>query len=214
MTFTPDIPRTGQTLGNSRPQVVGNFTTIHRAFSVDSASGNQTGDHFDYDTANEGKHLRVRLPAIGVTPPTTAAGEGAIYTQDIGGGVINPFFRRESNGASLNLLGLNLIQSGTITNVNTTLQDMGSDVPINSIGFYVLTSALGGQGPSGYGGWFSNATIVYPQIFTFATNTGAASSFISSFFPISPPTTLKIRIATTLSGFDGDYNYYIYQINT
>lgn len=211
MTFTPDIPRTGQTLGNSRPQVVGNFQTIHRAFSVDSASGNQTGDHFDYDTANEGKHLRVRLPVIGVAP-TTAAGEGAIYTKDIGAGVVNPFFRRETNGAEFNLLNFILLGSGTVTWASTgTVEILGAGanpVPANSFGILRLF-ATGFF--SAIGTWSSTIDNSLPDFFLSAPLTGSTgtSAFAGSTNLFVPNLNLQVFLRSGQAL--GPYNFEIYQ---
>ncbi len=63
MSYTLDIPADGQSLGNSKPQVRGNFTTIYNAFAV---------NHVALDALPQGVHSRVDFQEVAnPTPPTT-----------------------------------------------------------------------------------------------------------------------------------------------
>lgn len=110
MTFTPNIPASGQSLGNSRLQVLNNFAILRSTIAT---------DHVDVNASGNGKHKFVHLPVqtSPVPPPTTAALEGALYTKDVGSGVTQLFYRRESNGAEIQITngtGLNEVSvSGT-----------------------------------------------------------------------------------------------------
>lgn len=92
MTFTPNIPAVGQSLGNSRPQVLNNFAVLRSTIAE---------NHFDVNDADAGKHGTAIFPEVGnpsfPNPPTTAANEGALYTKD-SGGTTQLFWRQESNG--------------------------------------------------------------------------------------------------------------------
>lgn len=63
-TFTPDMPFTGQTLGNSRQQVLDNFASLRETIS--QGSGNPgVGDkpnHIDVNDSGAGKHIFVEMP--------------------------------------------------------------------------------------------------------------------------------------------------------
>lgn len=100
MSYTTGIPRSGQSLGNSRPQVQGNFDYINTAFAV---------NHVAFNAAGVGKHIYVQMPERDGTPskpiPTTAANEGALYTKEAQS-ITNLFWRQESNGTEVQLTNI------------------------------------------------------------------------------------------------------------
>ncbi|HEX4374890.1 MAG TPA: hypothetical protein VHZ50_16415 [Puia sp.] len=70
MTYTLGIPADGQSLGNSKPQVRQNFTTIFNAFAV---------NHVALDSLPQGVHNRVDLQQVSTpTPPPTL---NTLFTQ-------------------------------------------------------------------------------------------------------------------------------------
>lgn len=69
MTFTPNIPASGQSLGSSRTQVVNNFTNYLNLVSQDHVAPNAMG---------QGKHNKSTYVVQG-SDPTTASGEAALY---------------------------------------------------------------------------------------------------------------------------------------
>lgn len=70
MSYTLGIPADGQSLGNSKPQVRGNFTTIFNAFAV---------NHVALDSLPQGIHKRVDL--LEVSTPAPLAGMDTLYAQ-------------------------------------------------------------------------------------------------------------------------------------
>lgn len=86
------LPNAGQTLGNSRSDIRGNFDTINTAFSV---------DHVEYALGDQGKHNRVTLPnqAAG-SGVATGATEGMVYSrQGVNSGTTELFYKRQSIAA-------------------------------------------------------------------------------------------------------------------
>lgn len=80
MSFTPNIPASGQTLGNSRPQVLANFATLRTTISNATQP-----NHIDVNNAGAGKHIFVQMPVQ--TPGAAnlpAANEGGFITQTVG----------------------------------------------------------------------------------------------------------------------------------
>lgn len=73
MTYYPTIPQSGQTLGNSRPQVQGNFNLIQQTISQ---------DHIPIGSAGQGKHNRCTYP-IQTQSPATATGECDLYSRTL-----------------------------------------------------------------------------------------------------------------------------------
>lgn len=63
------VPQSGQTLGQTRVPIFGNFTTINAAFLV---------DHVEYNTTGQGKHNKVTFPAQSPAP-TFLSGEEGLY---------------------------------------------------------------------------------------------------------------------------------------
>lgn len=92
MSFTPGIPSDGQSLGNSKPQVRGNFTVINDTMSINHVAMNSLG---------AGKHKFLQMPEQG-SAPTTISNEGSLYTKEAQG-ITNLFWRQESNGSEIQL---------------------------------------------------------------------------------------------------------------
>lgn len=87
MTYTTGIPTTGQSLGNSRPQVQNNFTYINTTLKV---------NHF-FNEGNAGKHRYIQIPELGLTPtPPTAINEGLLYVKEAQT-IANLFWRQENS---------------------------------------------------------------------------------------------------------------------
>lgn len=87
MSFTPNIPASGQTLGSSRQQVLNNFAALRSTIS--QGSGNpapgQTPNHIDVNNAGAGKHIFVQMP-VQIPGPLNLplSGEGGLITQTVG----------------------------------------------------------------------------------------------------------------------------------
>lgn len=116
MSFTPSIPASGQTLGNSRLQVVNNFSSLRTTISNATKP-----NHIDVNNVGAGKHIFVQIP----TQSPSAAnlplnGEGGLITQNIGGSS-ELFYSRD--------------------NVNTHYQMTGSR-SLGSSGYSVIFGAL------------------------------------------------------------------------
>lgn len=94
MSFTPNIPQTGQSLGNSRTQVLNNFAALRAA---------EAQNHMDVNDANAGKHKFIQYVVQG-SDPTTAANEIARYTKVVSA-VAREFLRLPSNGAVFQVSG-------------------------------------------------------------------------------------------------------------
>lgn len=59
MSFTPGIPASGQSLGNSRTQVLNNFSSLRSTLDT---------DHVDVNEADAGQHIQVTLNDFGSFP--------------------------------------------------------------------------------------------------------------------------------------------------
>jgi len=75
MSFTKDIPNTGQKLGNTRDPIRNNFTAINNNIGVDHF--NMTSDAFG------GRHKLIRLPRALGQSPGTGSNEYALYTKTV-----------------------------------------------------------------------------------------------------------------------------------
>lgn len=71
MTFTPGIPASGQSLGNSRTQVLNNFAVLRSTIAT---------NHIDVNNAGAGKHNLAEF-VVQSTAPATAASEVACYSR-------------------------------------------------------------------------------------------------------------------------------------
>lgn len=107
MSFTPNIPTTGQTLGQTKFAIQDNFTTLRNSLAI---------DHIDVNLAEQGKHKFIHLRLIGSagnpTPPITDASEGAFFHQDaLGRGVV--FWKTVSNTNTIQMTGVPPIVSAS-----------------------------------------------------------------------------------------------------
>ena len=94
MTCSPGIPASGQSLGSSRTQVLGNFTNYFNVVSQDHVAPNATG---------EGKHNKSTYPVhLAAADPVTIAGEVAVYCKLLGA-IPTLFLRPENNGNPINV---------------------------------------------------------------------------------------------------------------
>lgn len=108
MTFTPNIPASGQSLGNSRTQVLGNFSNYNNVVSQDHVAPNASG---------QGKHKQSTYTELSLDA-TTLANEIAVYCKDVSG-VSRLFQRLESNGT---VIPFSPIFTTNVIVVNTTNQ--------------------------------------------------------------------------------------------
>lgn len=93
MSFTPNIPQSGQSLGQTRDNVRNNFANYNTVMSVNHVAPNNAG---------QGKHNFCEFPTQGVNPngaPATSAGEVAVYCKTIGG-VPELFMQKENQLAN------------------------------------------------------------------------------------------------------------------
>lgn len=98
MTFTTNIPVSGDTLGGTRDRIRTNFQEIANVESV---------NHIAFNQVDEGKHKFLQMPEqpgiinqVGVPlPPTTLVNEGGLYTKvATNPAQTNLIFRAENNG--------------------------------------------------------------------------------------------------------------------
>ena len=75
MTFTPNIPQTGQSLGQTRDAVRNNFTNYNTVMSVNHVAPNSAG---------QGKHTFAEF-IVQAQSPATAASEVALYSRTLNG---------------------------------------------------------------------------------------------------------------------------------
>lgn len=93
MTYTPDIPVTGESLGSTRDRIRANFQQIDEVEAI---------NHVAFNEADKGKHKYMQMPEVtasGAGVPSTAVNEGGLYTNvGTNPAEVNLFFRSESDG--------------------------------------------------------------------------------------------------------------------
>lgn len=81
MTFTPNIPASGETLGASRTEVLNNFASLRSTIS-NAVQPN----HIDVNNTGAGKHIFVQMPVqVAGAANLPAATEGGLITQTVAG---------------------------------------------------------------------------------------------------------------------------------
>lgn len=123
MTYTRDIPATGQTLGETREPIKENFNDIDTKFQV---------DHQEFNETNGGKHKQTTLIEDSSNPTgdkTTGTDEVAIYAkQNLS--KTRPFIRYEGNGLVKSLV--EVVSYGSIQRVGGALA-VGSNNNFNML---------------------------------------------------------------------------------
>lgn len=102
MSFYPGIPSSGQSLGNSRPQVLSNFSSLRDTLAV---------NHVDVNLIGAGKHKFVQMPAQG-SAPITSADEIAEYVKVVSGNA-RVFVRQPNSGTEIQVSGYDPVLSNT-----------------------------------------------------------------------------------------------------
>lgn len=110
MSFTPNIPVSGQSLGQTRDPIRNNFTNYNNVISQDHVAPNNSG---------EGKHNKSTYVAQG-SPPATLSGEIAFFGQVAASGSTEVFLRRDAVATSYQLTGPASSGNGTLLSGGTT----------------------------------------------------------------------------------------------
>lgn len=92
MTYTANVPQSGQTLGFTRPIINSNFTRIAVVFA---------NNHVDFNASGEGKHKFLQMPDQSAAP-STALNEAGFYSKSVSG-VSQLFFKGENSGSEYQL---------------------------------------------------------------------------------------------------------------
>lgn len=81
MSFTPNMPQSGQTLGQTRRPFESNFFTLR---SSQSAAPYGVGDHMDVNNGQlpPGRHKWVRMPDVNADIPAAVASLFSFYVKD------------------------------------------------------------------------------------------------------------------------------------
>lgn len=121
-TFTPGIPATGETLGNSRLEVLNNFASLRETISQGSGNvgvGDQP-NHIDVNDSGAGKHIFVQMPVqtAGVAN-LPAVNEGGLITELKSTGS-ELFYARDNNATRYQMTGPFAINTGSNPTSGTT----------------------------------------------------------------------------------------------
>jgi hypothetical protein len=94
MSFTPNIPVIGQSLGSSRTEVSNNFAVLRSTLAA---------NHIDVNSENAGLHNLASFVAQS-SDPTIATGIVPLYSKTLSStGVTELFFRRENSGTVIQM---------------------------------------------------------------------------------------------------------------
>lgn len=204
MSFTPNLPATGQSLGFTKTPIKDNFAVIRSTIAT---------NHYDVNDPLAGKHKFSVYPSQGTDPVTTTT-EAAIYTKTLG--QVNAVFRsQDSAGAGGKVYQLTRAIDGSFASFGTnnaygtppaTFTQTGgwTFLPgglLLQYGFYGKAGSLGSSG-----------TIQFPIPFTnppFSTvaSLKRSSSGNQAYSISSTPTTTQFQFLSESSGSDGIYWY-------
>lgn len=154
MTFTSNVPVSGDSLGSTRDRIRSNFQQIAIVEAVNHVAFNQTG---------QGKHTFLQMPEQ-VSAPVTLVDEAAFYSKvAVNPAEANLFFRAENNGFEYQLTKSVSASTGL---------------------FGVQTNNYNGSGTDKNGGWTflpGGMLMQYGQVTSFGANSSKVIPFPVAF---------------------------------
>jgi len=144
MTYTANVPVTGNSLGGTRDIIRSNFQQIATVEAINHVAFNELG---------QGKHKFLQMPEVtasGAGVPTTSADEAGFYAE-VGNGVSQLFMRRESNGVVLQL---------TASDVSNTTAQASSGYSCLPGGLLIEYGSFGSESSS------ATRTVTFPKPFS------------------------------------------------
>ena len=106
MTFTSNIPQSGESLGSTRARINTNFQEVYNVQNV---------NHVNFNDIGEGKHKFLQMPEQSPDGPATLVNEGALYTKNDSTRT-TLYWRQENtaaNGAEIKMTGPNPVNAAT-----------------------------------------------------------------------------------------------------
>lgn len=176
MTYTSDIPQSGETLGGTRARINTNFQNIATVMAINHVAFNET---------DQGKHAYLQMPESGTdfnnntTPPSTNADEGAFYAK-AANSVTTLFYRSESNGQEYQLTS---VDDANIATFGSSSQGW-TFLPGGLVLQYGIVTAPGTSGQVTFDRTFSAAP--YSIVITSQSGSVGNESRVSN---STPPTT-------------------------
>lgn len=156
MTYTSDIPISGETLGSTRDRIRGNFQEIAAVEAI---------NHVAFNAIGKGKHKYLQMPEVtasGVGIPVTLANEGGVYVDvATNPAEANLFFRGENNGFQYQLTRVNQTKNatfGTYTNYPPSVANQNGGWTFLPGGLILQYGSMVSTG--------SNTTVTFPIAFT------------------------------------------------
>ncbi len=158
MTFTADIPISGDSLGSTRDRIRGNFQETAAVLAI---------NHVAFNTVGKGKHKFLQMPEQAGTigqvgaplPPTTLANEAGFYAkQGANPAEANLVFRGENNGKEYQLTSADQTNNATFGNFTNYAAGLNG-------GWTFLPGGLVMQ----YGSTTGTGIVTFPKAFKAAT---------------------------------------------
>lgn len=195
MTYTTDIPVTGDSLGGTRDRFRTNFQQIDSVISV---------NHVGFNLLGEGKHKFLQMPEVtasGAGVPTTAANECGLYCDvGVGPAEANLFFRGEGDGTQYQLTkAISTATAGRFGSASLTAPNGWTFLPGNLI---LQWGSITNPGTSGTV-TFATSNINFPtaiiqvQCQLYHNSSGNESITVKGDVP---PTTTQFQYRSTSSG--------------
>lgn len=173
MSFTANIPASGQSLGNSRTQVLNNFAVLRSTIAV---------NHYDVnDATNGGKHKFVTMPPQ-VSSPATLLNELTLFTKTLTSGAAL-FYTRDNNTAFDVQLTTSAIAAPTVAANGETF------IPGGIIIKWGFEDNVG------------TGTVSFPVAFPNNCFNVWTTAYFTGSTPLSLPATVNVRNPSLTTGF-------------
>ncbi len=188
MTYTPNVPNSGESLGFTRDLIRGNFQVLNTAFSV---------NHVALSTSGQGKHKFVEMPNGGF-PSGLIGNQGTIYCKSSGGAQMfytQGAFGKEYQLTRANADPLEFPTFGTNSGYDTNETGGWTFLPGGMLFQYGLRISAGTSGLITFPTDFTNPP--YSITVSLYSNAAGRTVVVDT---ATPPTKSEFKFITSISG--------------
>lgn len=188
MSYTSNIPLSGESLGSTRDRINQNFQQIDTVLAV---------NHVAFNDSGEGKHTFLQMPEQ-ASAPATAVNEGGFYTKVVSGNT-QFFMRNESSGSEYQISGMNDASFARFGAASATAPNGWTFLPGGLILQWGRVSSPGTSGTVTFATANRNfpTAILYVHLTLQHTGSGAETYTLQG---SSPPSTTQFVYRTSSSG--------------
>jgi hypothetical protein len=166
MTFTTDIPISGDSLGSTRDRIRGNFQETAAVMAI---------NHVAFNTVGKGKHKFLQMPEQGSAPSVLVDEAGFYAKVATNPAEANLFFRGENNGKEYQLTSADQTNNATFGNFTAYAANQNGGWSFLPGGLVLQYGTVSGTNVVVFPKQFKNATVPVVTVTPIGTGTAGFS---------------------------------------